>query len=453
VIARAMAKDPADRFGSATELATALQRTLDELESGEIEFARRIARSEVETDETELPRVEAVAAAGEAGPIDAEDTVLNQRPVAPPTAVARVSPAPSRRLLAAAVAAVVVLGVVAAVVLAGGGSAPKPGTGVGTTGARTTTTAPTRTTVKSAAAPIEKGALGVMTSMAAPAYQGPAAGIALVGSELWVADPVRGQIVGLVPEGRSDTVAVGGQPDGVVADSSGRLWITDPGAGQVTVYTPASHGARHVVVGSDPGPIAIGSGAAWVANAGGPSITRIDLRTLAPQPIPLLSKATAIVAAFKRVWIATASGSVIVLNQTDGKRNAIAGPRSSGTAVAGSSSYGVWLLHTASGAGAKLTRINPQSTSAISVAGGQVYAEPSNHVAIDGQPVDIVRAGHAKILISAGDVVELVGTHGHDDGRPLGTVTFGAPVGRLAVGKDFAWVDVPSIGKAYKLSF
>ena len=130
VIARAMAKDPAERFGSAADLARAAAAAVEDA-------ARMRETRPLPADQTRVsarPTVAAPADAPPAGP--------------PPTAPAHPASAPRRSRAPLAIAAVVLLlgGVAAAVLLAGGGeeSEPKRQAATGDTGQRTQSTTPTK---------------------------------------------------------------------------------------------------------------------------------------------------------------------------------------------------------------------------------------------------------------------------------------------------------------------
>lgn len=447
VIARAMAKAPGDRFASAGELATSMQRALEAARSGEIEFAARIARSETDTDETTLPGVEMRP------PVPAQQA---SAPVTEHTSVqARTAPgsARSRHRIAGGVvgAGAIAAGVLLVVLLAGGGGdRGKPASASRSRpGAVSTLPAESRT------APTTSGSFHapVLETLPAPGVR--PAGLSVDASELWVADPAHGRIVGLVAGRRPTVVKVAGRPDSVATDSRGRVWVTNAARTQVTVLDPSSSSGQSqlVGVGSETGPIAISAHAAWVVNRGEDSVTRIDLATHRVTPVALGGKPTAIVNAFGRIWIATDDHSVAVLNG-DGHPSGVALAQLPGVAVAGAgndASDGVWFLTTVAGS-ATLTRINPKVSLARVVNGRLQYAEPPGQPSLSGRPADLVAGDHA-LAVGAADTVSLIRTRGTNDGRALGTVRFDAAIGRLALSDGVMWAGVPARGRVYKIAF
>jgi hypothetical protein len=447
VIARAMAKAPADRFASAGELATSMQRALEAARSGEIEFAARIARSETDTDETTLPGVEM------------RPPALAQKARAPVTertsAQSRTGPGSARsrhRIVGGVVgAAVILVGVLLlALLVGGGGDGGKPASA-----SRSTPAAVSPLPAESRTAPKTTGSFRapVLETLPAPGVR--PAGLAVDAPELWVADPAHGRIVGLVAGRRPTVVKVAGRPDSVATDSRGQVWVTNAATTQVTVLDPSSPSRQSqlVGVGSETGPIAISAHAAWVVNRGKDSVTRIDLATHRVTSLALGGKPTAIVNAFGRIWIATDDHSVAVLNG-DGHPAGVALAQLPGVAVAGAANDatdGVWFLTTVAG-GAKLTRINPKVSRARVVNGRLQYAEPPGQPSLSGRPVDLVAGEHA-LAVGAADTVSLISTSGTNAGRALGTVTFDAAIGRLALSDGVLWAGVPARGRVYKIAF
>jgi tRNA A-37 threonylcarbamoyl transferase component Bud32 len=435
VIARAMAKPPGERFADAGELATAMQRALEAARSGEIEFATRLTRSQTETDETVLPSVEGRA------------------PVAAATGqTARLAPAPagaerSRRLLAVAAVAAVALAAVIVVLLAGGGGAAKhPGGGGAAKHGGGRPAAPL-----GSASAFATGSARVQLSLPLPPPRGRPAGLAVDGSELWVADPAHARIVGLIPGRPPQTVAVGGRPDALATDPRGRVWVTNASTTRVTVFDHSAGRPEQLPVGSETGGIAISHHAVWVASRGLSSVTRIDLASLSHTTIALSARPTAIVAASGRIWVALDDDSVAVLND-DGSPSRVAFAPLPGAAVAGAASDGIWFLTAIAGGTAKLTRINPNIPLAHVANGRLQYAEPAGQPSLAGRPADLV-AGQHMLAVGFSDRLSLIGTSGGQDGRTLGTVRFGSDVGRLALSSAVVWAGLPPSGRVFEIAF
>ena len=425
VITRAMAKAPGERFANAGELATAMQRALEAARSGEIEFATRLARSETETDETVLPLVEARA------------------PVAAATGeTARLAPAPvakrSRRLLATGAVAAIALAAVIVVLLAGGSGAAKHAGG--------RPAAP-----PGSASVLATGSARVQHSLPLPPPGGLPAGLAVDGSELWVADSDHARIVGLIPGRPAAVVRVAGRPESVATDLRGRVWVTNDSSTRVTVFDPSSGRSERLAVGSETGAIAISDNAAWVTNRGRSSVTRIDLGSRSHTTIALSARPTAIVAALSRIWIALDDHSVIVLND-DGRHSRVAFAPLPGVALAGAASDGVWFVTALAGGMAKLTRINPRTALARVANGRLQYAEPPGQPSLAGLPADLA-AGQHTLAVGVSDTLSLIGTSGGQDDRTLGTVRFGSAVGRLALSSGVVWAGLPASRRVFEIAF
>jgi hypothetical protein len=325
VLARALAKDPDERFQSAGDLGRAALAAAGRATS---------------------PGPERLVAVGEAAPGDAQETVVS--PDQAPTIMAGGRPA-IRRLWPWALAAVpiVALAIVAALALGGGDNG---GDGNTTTG-RPTTTAPAEGNV-----PIKTVALGssrpsniVVTAGKAWVIRSgndrlavidadtvkrepysprvgahPAAAVAAFG-KLWVANqsgpalvpiglsshhqegsavplPSQGKVVAVAatrtalwvgirgnpglllridPKRRTVAKTIG-LPDGLqnIAVGGGAVWVIARRANTVTRVDIARASQRSVFVGEKPFGIAFGRGAVWVTNNGDDTVTRIDSGSL-----------------------------------------------------------------------------------------------------------------------------------------------------------------------------
>ena len=74
-----------------------------------------------------------------------------------------------------------------------------------------------------------------------------------------------------------DSIAVGGNPDGV-AVRDGLVWVANTDDGTVTRIDIASGERAEIPVGAEPEGVALGDGVLWVANSGDDSVTVIDRR-------------------------------------------------------------------------------------------------------------------------------------------------------------------------------
>ncbi|HEY2636159.1 MAG TPA: protein kinase, partial [Solirubrobacteraceae bacterium] len=323
VVLRAMAKDPAERFATAADLAGALAAAVADPE--------RAARAEADTAETELAETEQLTPPappagpppGKAPPAAAEGPTPASPPPGegpppgqgPPAAAAPLAgepppatPPPPRarpsrpRWLLPAAALAVVAAVVVVILRASGGGSGKESSSKETSSTRTTPARPV--TVPTAT--------GQATVGRTPAFHvsGGPAGATAVGGRVWVALSGRGEVVGLVQGRPPITVHVGGRPSAVTKDPRGRVWISHTGQRQVTVYDPRTRKATPIAVGSDPGSIGATPKGIFVADRGESAVTRIDINTLKASRIALPSAPTGIVSAYLRAWIGVTAGPV-----------------------------------------------------------------------------------------------------------------------------------------------
>lgn len=83
-----------------------------------------------------------------------------------------------------------------------------------------------------------------------------------------------------ITEGR--TVAVGGTPGGVTADSNGNLWVSLPGSGAVTRVNAASGAKQTFLVGGHPGAILAAFDRIWVSGSAMGALASLNLFTGQP---------------------------------------------------------------------------------------------------------------------------------------------------------------------------
>jgi predicted Ser/Thr protein kinase len=349
VLARALAKDPDDRFPSTGDLGRA---------------ALAAAGRPVS------PGPERLVAVGEAAPGDRQETVVS--PDQAPTVLAAGAPA-GRRLWPWALAAVPIAGLalIAAFALGGGeGGGGGGSTTVKSTSTGTTTSAqpPTIKDVPVDGRPnnivmangkawvVRSGNPRLAVINAATAKREPysprvgdPSGEAPGFGKLWVINqsapslvPIGlkshrqdGKAVPLPPEGKAVAVAAGSNamwvgvrgnpglllridpknraqpaktielPDGVqnIAAGGGAVWIIARRRNTVTRLDIASGTQRSIFVGERPFGIAYGRGAVWVTNNGDDTVTRIDPGSLNTVPIPVGHGPKGIAVGAGAVWV------------------------------------------------------------------------------------------------------------------------------------------------------
>ncbi len=215
------------RFASAGELATALDRALDEAETV---TAERQARAEADTDETDLPEAATAADATAREPTRQAKVVATAKPARTRQTgpVRRARPPGGRRRRRRRPAR-----------LRAAGAATRAGTPAAT--AKTTTSAPR------AAAPGRLGRRARSTPRRPSAS--PAGGPAGHGPGRRPAVDRGARLAGICsasPSGQpTRSIAVGGTPQGVVADAGGRVWVTHTGARAADGLRPDRRHAPH----------------------------------------------------------------------------------------------------------------------------------------------------------------------------------------------------------------
>jgi hypothetical protein len=403
VLARAMAKDPDDRYPSAGDFGRA---------------ALAAAGQPV------APGPERVVAVGAAAPGDRQETVVSPAPA--PTVLAA-SEAPARRWWPWALAAVPIAGLalIAALALGGGDSANKSGATTSGSTSTATTPAPQRTAIKdvdvggrpnnivlaNGKAWVVRSAnerlvvINAKTAKREPYSPrvGDPSGEAAGFGKLWVINqaapslvPIglkshrqEGQAVPLPAQGRAVAVAGGSNamwvgvrgnpglllridpknrsqpskiielPDGVqnITVGGGAVWIIARRRNTVTRLDIASGTQRPIFVGEKPFGIAYGRGAVWVTNNGDDTVTRIDAGSLNTTIIETGNGPKGIAVGAGAVWVADSTASTVT--RIDPQTN-----RPSGDPIeVASNPYGVdtngddvWITSPADG---KVQRLTP----------------------------------------------------------------------------------------------
>ena len=358
VVARAMAKDPDDRYPSAGDLGRAALAAA----------GRPVAQGP-----------ERLVAVGEAAPGDHQETVVS--PDQAPTVLASGTTA-GRRLWPWALAAVPIAGLalIAALALGGGDG----GGGGGTTSGSTTGTNTTAPAQKTAIADVTVGGrpnnivmangkawvvrsgnprLAVINAKTAkresysPNVGGEPSGEASGFGKLWVINQSapslvaiglkshrrEGNAVPLPPQGKAVAVAGGNNamwvgvrgnpglllridpnnraqpaktielPDGVqnITVGGGAVWIIARRRNTVTRLDISSGTQRPIFVGEKPFGIAYGGGAVWVTNNGDDTVTRIDSGSLNTRILPVGRGPKGVAVGAGAVWVANSIASTV----------------------------------------------------------------------------------------------------------------------------------------------
>ncbi len=233
-------------------------------------------------------------------------------------------------------------------------------------------------------------------------------GVAVGEGFVWVTRPRTGELLRVDPDLTSSgpdrqavlRILVGGRPGAIVA-AAGRVWVADEAGGGVSAINPPvgrvfkrdlfphaaplrlgagagglwvssaptgsirridlgdAIGSPAIAVGRGPSGITVGGGIVWVANSRGDAVTRVDpaTRVLLGEPIPVGDRPGGIDAGTDTVWVANnGDGTVTRIDITDGDAIGDAidvGPAPGAVAVG---EEAVWVANNGDGT---VTRIEP----------------------------------------------------------------------------------------------
>jgi YVTN family beta-propeller protein len=339
VVARAMAKDPAERFPSAGDLARAAAAAIEGQPT--VEAERSVATGAAapgppqDTTTTERLRDEEIT-------VDRPPSTASAETVAAPPAGRRRGP------LLAAAAALAVGGVVAAIALSGGdgeggtaetgGGAQAPAGGNGDGGA------PAKARVVGdpvtvGGLPIElahDGGIGVWVTSRRGNYvslievepesqsfsrrvdvpAGPE-GAAVGAGAVWVAS-AEGSLsrIDVGDDEVSREIRLGGTPQGVAFEDDG-VWVTDAAAGEIVRVDPNSGTpGERIAVGSGPYGIVVSGGDLWVTNRASDTVSRVDPASGDVEGIAVGSNPKGIAVLGSRVFVAnTDDGTLSIIDR------------------------------------------------------------------------------------------------------------------------------------------
>jgi len=352
VIARALAKEPGDRYPSAGDLARAAAAAI---EGGEVlrsaERSVATGKAAPETGEPDAPPIDDTLEAAAAAAVPAESAPPSEPPSGPPPTETMDTPEPTERIaaptaattaapqppssgprwgrIAGALAALVAIAVVAVIVLGGGdeGSAgfeaPKlvgkpidvEGMPVGIAVDEGTVAVATRSGQR-------VDLLDEKTGEPRGSVDLPANGedVAVADGSLWATVPdAKAVVTARMDGGERESIDIGGSAIGITADDDGMLWAAEPEERQVASIDPGdqSVSAIQVEAASEPSQVAAGDGVLWVVDRGAGQVFRVDPNnpsTAEGFPVGARPKG-AVVSDDGSVWVAnTDSGSVVRLN-------------------------------------------------------------------------------------------------------------------------------------------
>jgi YVTN family beta-propeller protein len=379
VVARALAKEPDDRFPSAGDL------------------GRAAAAASVGAPTVEAERSVGVGAAAP-GPPEATTTAERELADAEPPSATTLEgqtpptpdriPPPSRRFrgsLLALVGAGVAVAVVAVILISGGGGGDESSNTAQTGGgdqpvAEKATVAEPPVAVGKLPVNLIHGQEGLWVTNRLgesislvdgdPAKQigEPFAlplkpeGIAVGDGSIWVSGYNQPNLLRVNPDSGQleDTIGVGAPP-GNVAFGQGALWVANSGANTITKVEPSSGATRTITVGSNPYGLAVGGDAVWVTNRGDGTIQRINpANGHVEAPIDVGQNPKGIAVAGGAEWVANSDDDTVsqVVGGVEAKTIDV-GPEPRGVAAGFGS---VWV---AIGGGDSVVQIDPATAKIV----------------------------------------------------------------------------------------
>jgi DNA-binding beta-propeller fold protein YncE/predicted Ser/Thr protein kinase len=217
-------------------------------------------------------------------------------------------------------------------------------------------------------------------------------GVAVGGRWTWVTNSRRGELLRLDRDDGHllDSIDLGGTP-GPIALGGGRVWVADEAGAGITAVNAESGKVyrRHLPPRAEPLRLAKGAGGLWVSSASTGNVRRIDFNTLqAGEPIRVGRGPAGITVAHGFVWVAnTRSATVSEVDPSLERVTPIEVGGSPGGIDAGTSA--VWVANTAD-----------DTVSRIDLISGEVEGSP---IAVGPEPGAVAVGGDAVWVANNGD--------------------------------------------------
>jgi DNA-binding beta-propeller fold protein YncE/tRNA A-37 threonylcarbamoyl transferase component Bud32 len=413
VIARALAKDPEERYPSAGDLGRAARAAFSGAVPSQPErsLATGLAAPTVSAP---AERVAATPTPPLPPPVTPAPTAASPTPAAPPAPPTPASERPRRRALPVALAVLLALG-------AAGGALAAAGVFSGSDDGGQSPPAkdePVRNTPPKAVATI-------------PAGNGPD-GISVDGSIVWVANSAGNTLTRLDTESNKrlgDQVPVGRNPDEVDA-ADGFVWVANTDDGTVTRLQadPDPGDSATVPVGAGPEGLSLGEQLVWVANGDDDTVTRIDRASAEPvgTPIGVGNKPIGIFVGEDNVWVTNSfSGTVTRIDPSTAALKGSPVP------------VGKNIRAVTEGLGfAWVSSVDEDTVTRLDLRSGQVVGEP---IQVGDRPKEMAVAGGLIWVVNegSGSVSRIDPANGRVVGKPIRVGR--KPVG-IAAGAGSLWV-------------
>jgi serine/threonine-protein kinase len=218
-------------------------------------------------------------------------------------------------------------------------------------------------------------------------------GVAIGAGSVWVSNPRTGTVVRTDSSGRPVArIEIGGRP-GAVVFAGGRLWVADEAGAGVSAIEAATNrpAERGIPPHAAPLRLAAGAGAVWVSNATAGTVRRIDLATAsADAPIRVGRGPAGITTGGGLVWVANSRSGTVT--RVDPSIRAILGDPFPIGARPGGIDAGTTTVWVASTAEATVSRIDIES--------GRLLGSP---IGVGPQPGAVVVGGEAVWVANNGD--------------------------------------------------
>ena len=190
---------------------------------------------------------------------------------------------------------------------------------------------------------------------------------------VWVANATNGTVSRIDPASQKvvGTIPIAGTPV-ALAVGFGAVWVVNGEGRTVFQINPAANKVvQTITVGNGPDAIAAGAGGVWVANGLDDTVSRIDPQHgVAVPDIPVGSHPAAVVVEGQSVWVANSSDGTVM--QIDPRRNAVTLPVHVGNGPAGlaAGSGSIWVANSLDGTASRIDAGSGSVTATVPVGDG-----------------------------------------------------------------------------------